>query len=197
MPAQSKIIPHDIIETAFKIVRKDGWAKFSARQIAKELNSSTMPIYSKFKSLTVLEEEIVRKSTDLLKEYETKTYTGDRIMDSRIGYVMFARKEYHLFQTINDEKHASWQTKYGDKKFDDQTLLLSQDPRLKDMTWEQLRHLNFLIWIFIHGIAALRNWMNSEKYSEACIIDLIQEGCTDILIGYLEDFKNQAQSETA
>lgn len=186
MAASPKIAPYDIIEAAFNIVRKNGWAKFSAREIAKELNTSTMPIYSKFKSIAALEEEIVRKSMELLRQYQTKTYIGDESMDRAIGYVMFAQKEYHLFQTINDEKLSAWQAKYGDPTFELHTRELSQDPRVKDLSTEQLHRLNFLLWIFIHGVASLRNWMQSQNYSEKQIIGLVQDGCTKILLGFIE-----------
>ncbi len=69
MPADTKISREDIIDAAFEIVRKGGWAQLSARSIAKRLKSSTMPIYSQFKTMEMLEDEVVKKAVTLQAEY--------------------------------------------------------------------------------------------------------------------------------
>ena len=40
----------EIVETAFEMVRENGWKGLSVPAVAKAINSSTMPIYSHFKS---------------------------------------------------------------------------------------------------------------------------------------------------
>lgn len=182
-----KITSEDIITAAFNIVRQDGWEKFSAREIAKALNMSTMPIYSNFRSLALLEEAVVRKAMELLREYQSKRYVGDPTIDRGIGYFMFAREETHLFQTINDEKGSLWQAKYGDPTFDQHVKELSKDKRLKGLSSKQLRQLNTFLWIFIHGMASLKNWMNIQQISEKRTIDLLQEGGGNIIKGFLSD----------
>jgi AcrR family transcriptional regulator len=185
MPGIVKVSQQNIIDAAFSVVRKKGWAELTARSIAQELNSSTMPIYHRFKSLVNMEEELVKKTMELLKSYQSADRTGDRSLDRGIGYVLFAMQEPHLFQAINDEKHSTWQAKYGDPTFAQHTEELSVDPWLKGLTKDQLHRLNFLLWIFIHGVASLRNWMQAQQYNEERIIELIREGTGKIIRGFL------------
>jgi AcrR family transcriptional regulator len=195
MPAISKVSQQDIIDAAFSVVSQKGWAELSARSIAKELNSSTMPIYHRFKSMVNLEEEIVKKIMELLKTYQSTCRTGDKPLDRSVGYVLFAREEPHLFQAINDELHSNWQAQYGDPTFDQHTEELSLDPRLQGLAKEQLRKLNFLLWIFIHGIASLKNWMQTQQYDEDRIIELLCEGTSKIIRGFLEEHKTNKMRE--
>jgi len=60
---QPKVFSREqVIDTAFNLIRKNGWGSVSARSIAKELGSSTMPIYSNMNSLEELEQELKGKS---------------------------------------------------------------------------------------------------------------------------------------
>ena len=45
MPKPTTITQEVIIETAFEMVRKEGFAVLSARNIAKQIGCSTQPIY--------------------------------------------------------------------------------------------------------------------------------------------------------
>ena len=55
MTSKVKYTHENIVEAAFQVVRSDGIEKLSARAIAKQLNSSTMPIYHHIKSMKNLE----------------------------------------------------------------------------------------------------------------------------------------------
>ena len=89
-----------VIEIAFNLIRKNGWSSVSARSIAKELGSSTMPIYSHMKSLEELEQELKVKSRACIIEYQSRTYSGEQLLDIAVGYVVFARDEKQLFRFL-------------------------------------------------------------------------------------------------
>ncbi len=89
-----------VIETAFNLIRKNGWSTVSARSIAKELGSSTMPIYSHMKSLEELEQELKVKTRALIIDYQSRTYSGNQLLDIAVGYVVFAREEKQLFRFL-------------------------------------------------------------------------------------------------
>ena len=90
----------DIVEAAFQVVRKQGRKKLSARTIAKELNASTMPIYSTINSMKDLEAKIGQKFTELLLEYCLTPWTGNLLVDMSFGYVRFAKDEKELFRLM-------------------------------------------------------------------------------------------------
>jgi AcrR family transcriptional regulator len=190
---KSKISRQEIIDAAFKIVREHGWSKLSARTIARTIKSSTMPIYSQFESMADLEEEVVGKAMALLGEYESKPHTGVLALDHGIGYVLFAWEEPDLFAAINDGKHIGMQTKFGDRQFDQHVEELSGNPRMQGLSNEQLRKFQFLAWIFVHGIASMKNWMDETQrnFTQENLIGLIRDGSKTLTYGFIQ---NQRQS---
>ncbi len=106
MPPKFKFTRAEIVDAAFKLVREKGWAVLSTRSLAEVLGSSARPIYSHFKSMGELEEEIAKRGVDLLYKYMIQERTGDPWHDHGIGYVLFAQEEKRLFRLINNP-HAS------------------------------------------------------------------------------------------
>ena len=174
-----------IIEAAFRVVRKQGIQSLSTRAIAKELKSSTMPIYSYLNSKSALEEEIVKKAFELLFIYQTTKRTGDVFLDMGVGYVLFAKNEKHLFRCITDEKHIVIQKKFHDGNFQALVKKLADYPIVQGLSEEQI--LNFLMqgWTYSHGLASLVNTGFYESISERKITRLLQYTG----LRYIEGFK--------
>ncbi len=188
MPLTARISRLEIIDAAFKVVRQNGWSKFSARAIAGELKCSTMPIYSQFKSMAELEEEVVGKAMALLWQYESQFHTGALHLDRAIGYVLFAWEEPHLFAAVFDKKHIAMELKYGDAQFEKHVEELSRDPRMKDLSKDELTSIQFQAWVFIHGIASMKNWMDATQtyITKESLIDLIRESMRSLTYGFLQ-----------
>jgi AcrR family transcriptional regulator len=157
MPPKPKFTRDDIVEAAFSVVRKHGWGGLSARSIAKELNSSTQPIYSHLKSIKDLKEEIVKKIYKLLFSYGTTKRTGDPWVDVGLGYVLFAKEEKQLFRCLGDEERMPWFKKYADESFSAVTETLSDYPPFQGLYKEQIYKIRRLGFIFAFGLAVLVN----------------------------------------
>lgn len=93
-----------IIAAALELIRERGWKHVTARSIAAHLGSSTMPIYSHMKSLDDLEQELKVQARAIMKEYQTKSYSGNALLDIAVGYVVFARDEKQLFRFLYLDK---------------------------------------------------------------------------------------------
>lgn len=203
MPPQTKFNKEDTVEAAFRIVRHQGWEKLSARSIASELGSSTMPVYSNLGSMGDLEETIIKKALDLLLSFQTTPRTGDPILDLGLGYVLFAKQERHLFKAINDEKHGQLQVKLGEENFEFTVQALSKDSRFKGMSRDQLRKLVFFWWVFVHGLANINNnlagreFNNSvgREFNETEIADCIRIAGALIMRGFLADTQGPEKTE--
>ncbi len=111
MPRKPQFTIKDVIEAAFKLVRQNGWSGLSASAVAGQLGCSTMPIYSHFKNMEKLQDEVVKKGWKLLYEYESKSHTGDVWVDHAIAYVEFAKKETNLFLCMFDGRNLDLQRK--------------------------------------------------------------------------------------
>ncbi|MBU2552152.1 MAG: TetR/AcrR family transcriptional regulator [Proteobacteria bacterium] len=166
MPPKTRFSREVIIDVAFNIVRWNGWEALSARAVAEELKSSTMPVYFHFKSMENLEEEIVKRALTLQLEYQDRSYTGDRLLDLGVGYVTFANEESHLFRGINERKHSHLLARHGQNIFDLHWQALAGDPRFERFTDDQRRRILMAMWFFVHGLAHLSISMPLDEYDD-------------------------------
>lgn len=100
MPRKTQFSAEDVIVAAFELVREKGLEGLSAPAVAAKMRCSTMPIYSHFKNMQALEDEVVKKAWKLVMNYQAERYTGDVWIDQGIGYVRFARNENNLFKCM-------------------------------------------------------------------------------------------------
>jgi AcrR family transcriptional regulator len=175
----------DVVKAGFAIVRKHGGDSLSARSIAKELKSSTMPIYSCFESMTSLEEEMVRKSFELLSRYQTTPRTGDIFLDMGVGYVLFAKKEKRLFALINAERNRNLRDSHHERNFRLLIEKLSDYPLVRGLSEKEIRQFFLQGWIYSHGLADLVGSSFFKKIGEKDIVELL----TYTGVRYIEGFK--------
>ncbi len=189
MPPKPKFSREEIIDIAFEFVRENGWEGLSARYIAKQLNSSTMPIYSIFGSMQEIEKEIVRKALDLFYEHCVLEKTGDPWEDSGIGYIQFAKKEKHLFRSINDEKHAPMRREIGLEYWSTLAESLSDYGPFKGLSREQVENIRIARWFLVHGMASLVNTASTTFQSEEEFTKAIQLCSRALITGFKKEFE--------
>lgn len=107
MPRKTQFSAEDVVIAAFELVREKGLAGLSAPAVANKMGCSTMPIYSHFKNMQALEDEVVQKAWKLSMDYKDKTYTGDVWIDQAIGYVCFCKDEQNLFKCMLDSHNQA------------------------------------------------------------------------------------------
>lgn len=95
MAAKSKVFKEDILKASVEVLKKNGENFLTTRHIAKELNISTQPIYSHFKNIENLKNELINYiNTNYLK---TKAIT---YKDYALFFLNFAKTEKALFMFI-------------------------------------------------------------------------------------------------
>lgn len=193
MPPKFKFTPDEIIAAAFELVRTGGWPALTTRTLADKLGSSARPIYSFFKSMEALNREVVRLAVDLLYEYMTKERTGDPWQDHGIGYVLFAYRENHLFMCVNDEKHIRYFKQYGDVIWNTLTESLSDYPPFRDLSPEQVYHLQAMRWLLAHGLAFQASTPPPGVWDENKLSRTIQTGSIAVYEGMMKQFAAQGE----
>jgi AcrR family transcriptional regulator len=191
MPVRYSFTKDRFVEAAFEIVRTKGWDKLSARSLAKELNCSTMPIYSYLKSMKDLRKELRRKAVDLLVSYQTTPKTGHIFFDMGLGYVSFAKEEKNLFRFLYAEKDPELRNRSAKKSFRGvtfETLIrnMKTDPALEGLDEVRIKKVLTKMWIFVHGLAFLANDNAFTKEEEGHIEEMLEETGTFILQGERE-----------
>lgn len=155
MPPKTKYTLNDVLDAAINIVRREGLEKLTARAIAEELHSSTMPIYSCGKTMTEIEEEVIRKSWEILAEYQLKPMTPDPYINMGLGYVLFATHEKNLFGCIHSLKHMELNKELGESNLIRNLVGLSGYPPLSGIPDDLKMKIMIQGWIFSHGLADL------------------------------------------
>ena len=193
MPPKFKFTREEILEAAFNLVRRKGWAGLTTRALADLLGSSARPIYSFFKSIKAMEEDIIKKAVDLLYDTMVMERTGDRWHDHGIGYVMFARQEKHLFRCMNDEAHIVYFKEYGDRIWLTLTDSLDDYQPFSGLASEQILKIQVTRWLFVHGLAFQVNNPPPDIWNTENIISTIQDGSNAILKGIRSEIPKPKQ----
>jgi AcrR family transcriptional regulator len=188
MPAKASFTRDIFIDAAFKIVRYKGRNKLTARSIAKELNCSTMPLYSYLKSMKKVDKELKEKAIDLLLTYQTTPRTGLAFFDMGVGYVLFARNEKNLFRFLfagNDANRGQINSGKILKEFAFKNLVqkMKTDPILEGLDEQQLENILTKMWIFTHGLALLINNNAFVEDDENYIKKMLEETGLSVIRG--------------
>lgn len=155
MPPKVKFEKESILNAAYEVVRQNGWEGLSSRSIARELNSSTGPIYSQLKSMKNIEDKVLRKAWDLFEVYTTTSVTGDKWIDQGIGHLHFAKAEGFLYKAMFDGKRHRIPNGIGQGVFKKLGDDLADYPLFKDLSEGMQLEIRSSRWIFNHGLASL------------------------------------------
>ena len=166
-----------VVEAAFELIREGGWSSVTARSIAQRLGSSTMPIYSHLRSIAEVERALRAKARALLKEFQSRPWTDDVLLDLAFGYIAFARDERYLFRflyidrpDVVAEGELSGMEGFFDQEYADR-------PEVSDAVAAVGPGLDALAehsWIFTHGLAMLLSSGSIGKCSDERILQLLQ-----------------------
>ena len=193
MPPQSIFTREMFIQAAFKVVRSHGIEKLSARSLARELNCSTMPIYSYLKSMRQLRDDIKEKATELLLAYQNTKRTDSPFLDMGLGYVMFARNEKHLFRFLfmdagRDPRRGMKSRNPRQMAFENLLPGMGKDPMLSGLDGPKRESILLKMWIFTHGIAVLANSNALPDNSEKAIENLIHDTGRAVILDAFNEY---------
>lgn len=158
MPPKAKYTKDEIISAALSIVRTDGIDALTARSLGAKLGTSSQPIFTAFKNMDQVQDEVMRFAKDLYAGYVEKGLSeplGFRGVGKQ--YILFAIREPKLFQLLFMREQSKIPGISGVLPLIDESyekiLVSVQDgygfdrPDAENM----YRHL----WVYTHGIAAL------------------------------------------
>jgi AcrR family transcriptional regulator len=157
MPPKKKFNLDQIVDAAFKILKRDGVAAITARSIAGELGSSTTPIYWALESMDKVEDALRVKTLESIAEYQARNYTDNIFINLAIGYVEFARQEPSLFRFMFHENKKPLNIEEEGFFKEILTRLLGSEPPFStyfgEIDQKSMDALTLQSWIFTHGLA--------------------------------------------
>jgi hypothetical protein len=157
MPPKKKFELETVVDSAFQVLRREGFSAITARSIAQELGSSTTPIYWVLESMDKVEETLRLKTLGLMAEYQAKKYTDNVFINLAIGYVEFARCEPNLFRFLCLENMKPLNASEVGSFNDNLARLLGSDPPFEayfgKIDQKSMDAVTLQSWIFTHGLA--------------------------------------------
>ncbi len=191
MPPKISITKEQILKAAFELVQEEGMNDLSARHIAKRLDCSTAPVYSTFKNMAELEEEVMKKAGDLLIDYTRKEYTDNAFLNTGVGFTIFSRDHKNLYKELflRGDRFIDIVNE-GDAKLYE---LFKQDPQHGDLPDDVKRRLFTKMRMFSQGMASLACAGLLEDDSNEFIIRLLMETGECIIV---DTYKKAAQNSS-
>ena len=163
MPPKAKFSRQHIVDAALLIVRKNGIESLTARALAEKLGSSAQPIFTVFKNMEEVQDEVKRATKELFTEWvsEAKEYTP---AFKQVGVLMirFAIEEPKLFQLLfmwereNVASFSDYMKHLGeltDTSFEQLCIELIRKEH--DINEEKAKELFQQVWIFTFGVSVL------------------------------------------
>lgn len=101
MPPSVKITKEQILDACIHIIRTGGERELNARSIANYLGCSTQPIYSSFKSMENLIDNVYLKADEFQTKYINEYWNKIRPSNYKafgMGFIKFAKEEKELFR---------------------------------------------------------------------------------------------------
>ena len=181
--ARKKTITRDqILHAAYEVVAKEGFSRFTARNIAAKMKCSTQPIYLEFKNMedlkTVLVADIIN---NMLTKFLEKEVTGNRLIDLGVNFIDFASKEKQLYKALILEGEVSLGD-LNEYSYDYFVHTLIKDTEYEGMTEDQTQSLYMGFWIVVTGLASL---------TSTNVVDSSQEKMAELLKATFHMIKNQ------
>lgn len=158
MPMKPKFSKEQIIDTALEYISINGIESFSARELAKALGSSSCPIFTCFKNMEEVVEEVKEKAKLKYKEYVEKAFDYTPAF-KKAGMLMisFAKEEPKLFQFLfmkEDGKPVEFHDMIASlgRLKDECINVIMKD---YDLTYDMAYHLFEHLWLYSYGLSVL------------------------------------------
>ena len=101
MPPIKRFEKEDIVNTAYEIVKKEGFSGLNARRIAKELSCSVQPIFHNFETMEELEEVVKKKIYDKFDEQIRNASDKEKpYLAKGMAYIRFAKDYPEFFKIL-------------------------------------------------------------------------------------------------
>lgn len=173
MSPKQKFEKEQIVEVALELVKNEGFASVTARRIAKELNSSTAPVYTYFVNIDEIKREILKKIKEIMNKYVEVEYTDDLFLNVGVGILAFVR----------DYKRVYYETFLGHSKY---LLTLNE---LNDKHFAQMKKSKHITILGDELLKEMLKKMSTYTHGLAAMIcsDLIQDTSTEYFIKNLAD----------
>lgn len=176
MPPKTTFSREIIIKAAFKLVEERGMQELSARKVAEKLNASQAPIYTQFKNIEDLKEEVLIQAKEMMLEYVKKPYTDKPFLNIGVGVSIFSRDHQNIFQALSSKREMMMGVL--------ETLIeqMMEDQRFTQISSEKRRSILNKMTIATFGLADLMVKGLVEDTRDETIIQTLNDIGTAVIM---------------
>lgn len=179
MPPIKKFQKEEIVNTAYKIVEKEGFDALNARRIAKELGASVQVIYHNFSDMKELNKEVYEKI--FYKYQEIMRLATDKehpYLEKGVSYVKFAREYPEFYKVIFMQESNMNLEEFILADINTTENVMKSITKKFDISEKDLKDFHIKVWIFTHGLACLiatKTVNFSDDEVRKLLLDTVQE----------------------
>ena len=101
MPPKIKFTKEEIADKAYELVRREGIEQLSARGLAKELGTSTAPIFTAFRTIEEVQLNVKQRAWKLYSSYIDEGLQSETPFKGEgLKYIQFAKYEPSFFKLL-------------------------------------------------------------------------------------------------
>lgn len=165
MPPKCKFTRQEIIHAALELTRKNGIDAVTARALGEQLGASSRPIFSLFKSMQEVQQEIIKASNALYQNYLKEDMQNGKYPPykaSGMAYIRFAKEERELFKLLfmRDRSHE-----VIPQNFSEVQPVINQLRENTGLSEQEANLFHLEMWVYVHGIAVMiaTSYLNWEE----------------------------------
>ena len=188
MPPKIKFDKQQIADSAFTIVRQEGLGALTARSLSAKLGCSVCPIFTVFKNMDEVINEVIIKAKSLYAQYVRRGLSSKPAFKG-VGeqYIKFSCDEPKLFTILfMSEKRGANLGDILNKIDDNYSDILQSIIDTYGLYKQDAEKLYMHMWIYTHGIATL-------CATSTCVFsaDDISRMLTQVFKGVIREIKQE------
>ena len=145
-----------VVNTAVKMVKKDGWESLNARSISKEIGVSTKPLYRLYTGMEELKKDTYNEIYKIYDDFINKrVYNKNALVTLCVAYVEFANENNNLFKCLFLSNNLKWKSidDVLNEKWNQSTIINIVNKF--GYTFEDAKSLFMHVWLYSNGLATL------------------------------------------
>lgn len=176
-----------IIEVSLDIVRKEGISELSARNIAKKLGSSVIPIFTYFNNMDDLKNEVIKEIVKIYDSYIEKGLEENSFKGSGVAYIKFAKENKNYFKVLfmNECKSNNISGMFDTKGFKNEEIN-AEVSKKSGLSSKLINKIRVHCWLMVHSIATMIV-TNYCDFSDDEISEILTDEYTALVKKYKEE----------
>ncbi len=198
MPPKAKVTKEDLVRTAAEIIREEGEEALNARAVAAKLGVSTQPVFSNYKTMQELREDVTAYVQEQFEQCVQKSMeqAGQNPAEKKyppykasgMAYIRFAAEEKEWFKFLFMRNRGGKDP--GVRSETDQEIL-KLIRKNTGLSREEAELLHFEMWVCVHGLGVMAATSYFEPEEE-----LVSRVLTDVYQGVKSQYCRKGQDET-